>query len=80
MATPTEKKLKLMIYKTFIDNEKFQLAEILRRHTEEEYIYPEAMDGPAAEQLDKYLKVLKDAMAECDVLRAEITHVLNNLE
>jgi hypothetical protein len=80
MATPTEKKLKLMIYKTFIDNEKFQLAEILRRHSEEEYIYPDAMDGDPAQQLDKYLKSLKDAMTECDVLRAEITTLLNKLE
>lgn len=76
----SEAKTKLLIYQTHIEQDKFQLAEIVRRHEEMEFIFPEALHGDPIDQLEEYLKCVKEAMFECDVMRSLIVKKLGEME
>lgn len=76
----SEAKTKLLIYQTHIEEDKVKLAEMVRRHEEGEYIFPESLHGEPAQQLEDYLSCLKEAIFEIDVLRSQIVSKLRELE
>jgi len=78
--TPSDRKTRLMIYKTYLDQDKFQLLEMSRRYSEMAENLPDAISGEPYVQLDHYLKQLRSTLNACEAVRKAIDKRLTEIE
>jgi hypothetical protein len=78
--TPSDRKTRLMIYKTYLDQDKFQLLEMSRRYSEMAENLPDAISGEPYIQLDNYLKQLRSTLNACEAVRKAIDKKLTEIE
>jgi hypothetical protein len=69
-----------MIYKTYLDQDKFQLLEMSRRYNEMAENLPDAISGEPYVQLDHYLKQLRSTLNACEAVRKAIDKRLTEIE
>jgi hypothetical protein len=69
-----------MIYKTYLDQDKFQLLEMSRRYSEMAENLPDAISGEPYVQLDHYLKQLRSTLNACEAVRKAIDKRLTEIE
>jgi len=67
-----EPKMQLTIYKTIMDDNKFQLLEMSLRHDAMLINLPDAISGDSYDLLDTYLKQLRSTLIACDAVRKAI--------
>jgi hypothetical protein len=67
-----EPKMQLTIYKTIMDDNKFQLLEMSLRHDAMLINLPGAISGDSYDLLNTYLKQLRDTLIACDAVRKAI--------
>jgi len=70
--TTSEDKTALMLFKTLVDQNKFQLLEISLRHDVMILNLPDAIAGELYVQLDHYVKQLRITLNACEALRKAI--------
>jgi len=70
----------LIIYKTLLDQNKFQLLEISRRHDAMSKDLADAISGEPYVQFDNYLKHLKSTLNACEAVRKAIDKRLAEIE
>jgi len=70
----------LAIYKTMVDENKFQLVEMSLRHDAMLLNLPDAMSGNTYDLLNDYLKQLRSTLIACDVVRKAIDKRLTEIE
>lgn len=78
--TTSDRKTRLMIYKTYLDQDKFQLLEMSRRYSEMAENLPDAISGEPYVQLDNYLKQLRSTLNACEAVRKTIDKRLTEIE
>ena len=78
--TTSDRKTRLMIYKTYLDQDKFQLLEMSRRYSEMAENLPDAISGEPYVQLDNYLKHLRSTLNACEAVRRAIDKRLTEIE
>ena len=78
--TTSDRKTRLMIYKTYLDQDKFQLLEMSRRYSEMAKNLPDAISGEPYVQLDNYLKQLRSTLNACEAVRRAIDKRLTETE
>jgi hypothetical protein len=78
--TTSDRKTRLMIYKTYLDQDKFQLLEMSRRYSEMAENLPDAISGEPYVQLDNYLKQLRSTLNACEAVRKAIDKRLTEIE
>jgi hypothetical protein len=78
--TTSDRKTRLMIYKTYLDQDKFQLLEMSRRYSEIAENLPDAISGEPYVQLDNYLKQLRSTLNACEAVRKAIDKRLTEIE
>ena len=78
--TTSDRKTRLMIYKTYLDHDKFQLLEMSRRYSEMAENLPDAISGEPYVQLDNYLKQLRSTLNACEAVRKAIDKRLTEIE
>ena len=78
--TTSDRKTRLMIYKTYLDQDKFQLLEMSRRYSEMAENLPDAIRGEPYVQLDNYLKQLRSTLNACEAVRKAIDKRLTEIE
>jgi hypothetical protein len=78
--TTSDRKTRLMIYKTYLDQDKFQLLEMSRRYSEMAENLPDAISGEPYVQLDHYLKQLRSTLNACEAVRKAIDKRLTEIE
>ena len=78
--TTSDRKTRLMIYKTYLDQDKFQLLEMSRRYSEMAENLPDAISGEPYVQLDHYLKQLRSTLNACEAVRKAIDKKLTEIE
>lgn len=74
-----EPKMQLSIYKTMVDDNKFQLLEMSSRHDAMLTHLPEAISGDLSDLLDIYLKQLRSTLIACDAVRNAIDKRLTEI-
>jgi hypothetical protein len=77
---PYDSKEQLIIYKTLVDQNKFQLLEMSRRFDAMSKHLPKALAGDSYVQVDNYIKHLLDTLNACDVARRAIDKKLTEME
>ena len=75
-----EPKKQLAIYKTMIDDNKFQLLEMSSRHNAMLTNLPDALSGASYELLNDFLKQLRSTQIACDAVRIAIDVRLAEIE
>ena len=78
--TPMDRKIRLLVYKTALDQDKFRLLEMSRRYTEIGKNLPDAISGEAYVQVDNYLKHLRSTLTACDAALKAIDKRLTEIE
>ena len=78
--TTSDRKTRLMIYKTYLDHDKFQLLEMSRRYREMAENLPDAISGEPYVQLDHYLKQLRSTLNACEAVRKAIDKRLTEIK
>lgn len=78
--TPSDIRTRLMIYKKFLDQDKFQLLEMAHRYAEIAENLPDAISGDPYVQLDNYLKQLRSTLNACEAVRKAIDKKLTEIE
>lgn len=78
--TPSDIRTRLMIYKKFLDQDKFQLLEMAHRYAEIAENLPDAISGDPYVQLDNYLKHLRSTLNACEAVRKAIDKKLTEIE
>lgn len=78
--TTSDRKTRLMIYKTYLDQDKFKLLEMSRRYSEMAENLPDAISGEPYVQLDSYLKQLRSTLNACEAVRKAIDKKLAEIE
>ena len=78
--TTSDRKTRLMIYKTYLDQDKFQLLEMSRRYSEMAENLPDAISGEPYVQLDHYLKQLRSTLNACEAVRKATDKKLAEIE
>ena len=78
--TPSDRKTRLMIYKTYLDQNKFQLLEMSQHYDEMSKNLPDAISGEPYVQLDHYLKQLRSTLNACEAVRKAIDKKLTEIE
>jgi hypothetical protein len=78
--TPMDHKIRLLVYKTALDQDKFQLLEMSRRYIEIGENLPDAITGEPYVHLDHYLKHLRNTLNACEAVRTAIDKRLTELE
>ena len=67
-----EPKTQLTIYKTIVDENKFQLLEMSLRHDAMLINLPDAISGDPYDLLNTYLKKLRSTLIACEAVRKAI--------
>ena len=78
--TTSDRKTRLMIYKTYLDQDKFQLLDMSRRYSEMAENLPDAISGEPYIQLDNYLKPLRSTLNACEAVRKAIDKRLTEIQ
>ena len=78
--TPSDRKTRLIIYKTYLDQNKFQLLEMSQHYDEMSKNLPDAISGEPYVQLDNYLKHLRSTLNACEAVRRAIDKRLTEIE
>ena len=78
--TPMDRKIRLLVYKTALDQDKFRLLEMSRRYTEIGKNLPDAISGEPYVHLDNYLKQLRITLNTCEAVRMAIDKKLAEIE
>ena len=78
--TPMDRKIRLLVYKTALDQDKFRLLEMSRRYTEIGKNLPDAITGEPYVHLDNYLKQLRITLNACDAALKAIDKRLTEIE
>lgn len=75
--TPREQ---LAIYKTMLEDNRFQLLEMWSRHNAMLTNLPDAFSGASSDLLARYLRQLKSLMNACEAVRIDIEIRLLEME
>lgn len=78
--TPSDIRTRLMIYKNYFDQDKFQSLEMAHRYGEIAENLPHAISGVAYVQLDNYLKHLRSTLNACEAARNAIDKKLTEIQ
>jgi hypothetical protein len=77
--TLPDHRIQLVIYKTMVDQNKFQLVEMLSRYDAMAINLPEAMDSESSALMDDYIKQLRSMLNTCEAIRKVIDERLTEL-
>jgi len=77
---PSEHKTQLFTFKTFLDHENDQLTEISRQRDAMNQDLPKDINGLAFQQLENYLRYLRETLKTCEALRKTIDKRLKEME
>lgn len=75
-----EDKTALTLFKTLVDQNKFQLLEMSLRHDVMILNLPDVFAGELYVQLDNYLRQLRSALNACEAVRNAINKKLTEME
>jgi len=78
--TTSDRKTRLMIYKTYLDQNKLQLLEMSQHYSEMAENLPDAISGEPYVQLGNYLKQLRSTLNACEAVRKAIDKKLTEIE
>jgi hypothetical protein len=78
--TPIDRRIRLLVYKTALDQDNFRLLEMSRRYDEIGKNLPDAISGEPLVHLDHYLKQLRITLNACEAVRQAIDKKLGELE
>lgn len=76
----TEDKTALTLFKTLVDQNKFQLLEMSLRHDVMILNLPDVIAGELYVQLDNYLRQLRSTLNACEAVRNVINKKLTEME
>ena len=77
---PSERKTQLTIYKTLLDQNRFQLLEMSLRHDAMILHLPDAISGELFGQFDDYVQRLQSTLKACEVVCKAIDKKLTEIE
>lgn len=77
---PSEHKAQLFIYKTLLDQNKFQLLEMSLRHDAMILPLPDAMSGGLFGQFDDYVQRVQSTLKACEEVCKAIDKRLTEME
>jgi hypothetical protein len=77
--TQLEPKMQLTLYKTMVDDSKFQLLEMSLRPDAMLIHLPDAINGDLSDLLDSYLMQLRSTLIACDIVRKAIDKSLTEI-
>ena len=75
-----DRKIRLLVYKTALDQDKFRLLDMSRRYIEIGKNLPDAITGEPYVQFDHFLKQLQSTLNACESVLQAIDKRLTELE
>lgn len=78
--SPLNRKVRLLVYKTSLDQDKFRLLDMSRRYFEIGETLPDAIRDDASDQVDNYARHLRSALNACDAALKTIDKELTEIQ